>query len=483
MSISPSSSASYNVRDFAIPEFPFAGRIGVGELGDLQTTLLLRYYESLDCYNKLVAAVVATEDSSSVESIAVSVVSSSSRNKRQRKKRLARNSQCGSLTSSQSTLGCEQSLVNDVSAVLNGKVDVHGYALTRGAGFEPVRVVDVGSQCEPLTFSQSTLAVQLMSVSDDLPVSDVSGVVNQDFVQDDQRNLSHSSQCGSLTFSQSALGCEKFLGVDVSESLDDGCCYLAVVCELQRKLVFGELGRWPTIKQMLMRSASEFLVHGFARYSLVRVGSGKFHVQVVEGMPGLKPTLAAMVSGWREGSYPVGSLAAVAKTWSFDLKLVGFLPSVQDTLGGPSELKVWLAQCIGADAYAFDAADVAIVSSSAAFLSGEKKKRLKSFETAGDCALTMAISTRCLREHRSAEDFQNARSVISSNLTLSRVFVQQVPSTSVQFAAGVSPGQGKSGANALESILGLIYHELGMEAVTRVCGSLRLFQEWEEWRD
>jgi len=110
-----------------------------------------------------------------------------------------------------------------------------------------------------------------------------------------------------------------------------------------------------------------------------------------------------------------------------------------------------------------------------------RKVRLKTLEAVGDSALSLAVALKCAREGRSAEEYQNARSAVTSNPSLSALYVRVVPQGFVTVVAGVDPGRGKVGAYILEGWIGLICLELGNSAVDTFCTNLGLYEQYERW--
>lgn len=121
---------------------------------------------------------------------------------------------------------------------------------------------------------------------------------------------------------------------------------------------------------------------------------------------------------------------------------------------------------------------LALLSKSAALLSSEQKREMKMLEGLGDAALTLAVAEKCVREKRTPQEYQNARSAVTANATLSKVYVASGLDKYVMFASGVSPGQGNVGAYALEALLGTFQQVFGCSGVYAACETLGIFDQF-----
>lgn len=144
------------------------------------------------------------------------------------------------------------------------------------------------------------------------------------------------------------------------------------------------------------------------------------------------------------------------------------------------DLQTCLACLAGEPDHKFPDGDLRLVGLSAALLDSDSKKRLKLLEAVGDNALSMAVASRCLARGLSAQTYQEARSVVTSNGKLAELFVKEGLDKFVSFAAGVVPSS-KVGANSMEAFAGLIYADLGMSGVISFCTNSGLFLNYTLW--
>lgn len=263
-----------------------------------------------------------------------------------------------------------------------------------------------------------------------------------------------------------------------SEADLDGLCYLKLVVESRRREARAMCGLWPSFSALLAMPALWLDVGEVEKLNLVRAGAERFHLTSAPG-PSVKCTLAGL-AGRRKSEG--GTVSELAATWQIDRKLVDYLPSERALLGGSGQdVAIWLSEMSGENVESFVGEDLAVVSNVSANLPVASKQRLRLFEVSGDSALTMAVATKCLDKHLTAQAYQEARSVVTSNPTLARVYSEKVPKGLLVFPAGVDPGKGKAGANALEAFIGYVYLVAGMRAVVVMCERLGLFDQYDAW--
>lgn len=228
-----------------------------------------------------------------------------------------------------------------------------------------------------------------------------------------------------------------------------GFCYLRLVRTNRRNLAVDALGEWPDLLQVLAMPEDWVDYYAWSTATLVDAGDVGYHVAFASGLP------VRSVCDRRFG-YPCGPV-------NFELIRSGA------RVGG--SLGEWLARVSGEAEHVFDAEDLLIVSTVAANLSSDRKHRLQMFEAAGDAALTAVVASRCLRDKKTAQAYQEERSRVTGNAYLSVVYNKYYPPGVIVLPAGVT-SEGRVGAKILESAVGLVLVELGLEAVDRMCHML-----------
>jgi len=259
----------------------------------------------------------------------------------------------------------------------------------------------------------------------------------------------------------------------------DGYCYTQVMKPSWVEKAKADLSLWPTFGELIQYHSVAYDMQACKEALLVNVGDGKFHVLKTD------TCLAMGDSFYNCVARRVGAMATPPPAVSLGgfvgaacVPRLGVSPDFGDEFGGTSGLGPYLARLSGVPDHVFDPTDLVIVSSSAALLGPVHKRRLKMLEALGDSVLSSDIALRCLREGRTAEEYQNARSVVTSNPSLSRLYAENVPAGMVTFASGVDPGKGKVGAYVIEAWLGLVYNELGADALSAVCSAIGVYSQY-----
>jgi len=276
-------------------------------------------------------------------------------------------------------------------------------------------------------------------------------------------------------------------------AVTNGYCYLWVIKKTSTKEAVNLLGPWPTIDELLETPRCWFANDrlGCAR-ATEEVEGLTYHIETRDGVGdvGVLPLFAIRRVAATGGSWPAGSLGDDDTLWEGvtpascagvdgDTDIGGYKEYFEAYKkrcgpGGP-QLGSWLASAAGEPGHVFADADLVVISKTAAMHATEDKRRLRMLEATGDATITLAVAIKCANERRTAEEYQNARSAVTSNPALSALYARVAVSGFVTVPGGVDPGLGKVGAGIIEAFIGLTCEKLGLKAAMKLCGTLGVF--------
>lgn len=268
----------------------------------------------------------------------------------------------------------------------------------------------------------------------------------------------------------------------VVSKLPTGYCYSLILAGASTDSSARQLiGPNPSVASVL-RSPLEFFSVDRLNVGVDCSLDGTMHMHST-GAYGFGQVAATVIQRSGDGLYlPLGSLGHyVAVHYE---PIVGLHVSKDCVLGAlPADVQLMLgvlSRLSGLSVDAFDHADAGLVVKTAAFHDAPAKTRLRMLEAVGDNALSMVVAQRCLGEGLSVQDYQTARSLLTSNVHLAGLFVKTGLVSNVQFAAGV-PRDGKVGAGCFEAMLALVYGAGSMSSVLQLCTNASFFSAYEPW--
>lgn len=292
----------------------------------------------------------------------------------------------------------------------------------------------------------------------------------------------------------------------------EGYCYLQMFPQGLRTFAF-DVGPWPFLYVLAKHVSDNRVILDWSGFDVLRVDKNKLHfvpkgtgdaqlssqfIHYLQAIPsgrymassfsyflvGGKGKAKAPISLKRERDVTVRDSAGLCRVDEHGSGLVRMGSSSQpgpsvassdDLLHYYNEALMCLA---GKEGHRLDFDRLTLLSKSAALLDTVDKRSMKVLEAVGDAALTLAIASKCSREFRTTQEYQTARSAITSNSTLSSAYVDNGLDKYVTFVAGVSPGQGNVGAYMLEAILGTLYEVHGIDSVDMACRVLGLYDRF-----
>jgi len=142
-------------------------------------------------------------------------------------------------------------------------------------------------------------------------------------------------------------------------------------------------------------------------------------------------------------------------------------------------LEAWILGLCGVDIAHADRRDVVCATSGASMLSSPDRDRSRVMQVAGDSVITLVVAMESLELKYSVEQFQAARSALTSNVSLSELFVKRFPQHLFKFAADVFPGKGKVGANSLEAVVGLVMVAAGIDQASEFVRAVGVLELWK----
>lgn len=104
------------------------------------------------------------------------------------------------------------------------------------------------------------------------------------------------------------------------------------------------------------------------------------------------------------------------------------------------------------------------------------KRRLRQFMAVGDAALTLHVVTRAVRRGLDVESAQSARAKFTSNARLQQACVTSGLAKFLVAPGGVELGETKTGADAVEAVVGLLAMYRGADACVQYMTALGLLQ-------
>lgn len=252
----------------------------------------------------------------------------------------------------------------------------------------------------------------------------------------------------------------RWIDVDFAHEVS-GYCYLRVITPDLRLKVLITLGKYPTWRQLLTMFEGRAVDTALTKhFGLVYSATTDTVHLVADSLPSFPCDILVKYY-----------LALLSGGSGLEDSVHSALGSVDSKVGGVEVMREWLLN-IGID---LPQGDLQLISSTPALLPESGKHKYRMFEAVGDAVITLELSELIASQSGTVEEYQNRRSVVTSNVALARVFSEKFPGGAVDCAAGVDL-RGKVGAKALEAVVGAVYLGVGKVGVHKLLKVLSLFE-------